>query len=82
MYYEDVTSIGAKYDLANQSNLRGAGIWALGYDDGPVAMRYQRRRAARSLATSSKRSSVVAKWKDSRGANRSKASPRPVSSSQ
>ena len=34
MYYEDVTSIGAKYDLANQSNLRGAGIWALGYDDG------------------------------------------------
>src|SRR5580704_13652034 len=34
MYYEDVTSIGAKYDLANRSNLRGAGIWALGYDDG------------------------------------------------
>ncbi len=34
MYYEDVTSIGAKYDLANQSNIRGMGIWALGYDDG------------------------------------------------
>ncbi|HEX3604883.1 MAG TPA: glycosyl hydrolase family 18 protein [Candidatus Dormibacteraeota bacterium] len=34
MYYEDVVSIGAKYDLANQTNLRGAGIWALGYDDG------------------------------------------------
>ncbi len=34
LYYEDVTSIGAKYDLANRSNLRGAGIWALGYDDG------------------------------------------------
>jgi hypothetical protein len=26
MYYEDVTSIGAKYDLASQSNLRGTGI--------------------------------------------------------
>ena len=34
MYYEDVTSIGAKYDLANRSGLRGTGIWALGYDDG------------------------------------------------
>jgi spore germination protein YaaH len=34
MYYEDVTSIGAKYDLVNQSGLRGTGIWALGYDDG------------------------------------------------
>jgi Glycosyl hydrolases family 18 len=34
MYYENPTSIAAKYDLANRSGLRGAGIWALGYDDG------------------------------------------------
>ena len=32
LYYDDVESLGAKYDLVNVSNLRGAGIWALGYD--------------------------------------------------
>jgi spore germination protein YaaH len=34
MYYENAASIGPKYDLVNQAGLRGAGIWALGYDDG------------------------------------------------
>jgi Glycosyl hydrolases family 18 len=34
MYYENPTSIAAKYDLVKRSGLRGAGIWALGYDDG------------------------------------------------
>ena len=32
-YYDDPTSLGAKYDLINRKDLRGAGIWALGYDD-------------------------------------------------
>jgi hypothetical protein len=47
-----------------------------------VASRYQIRRAARSLATSSNRSSVVAKWNDSRGANSSKRRPLAVKASQ
>jgi len=34
LYYEDAGSIGAKWDLVNTSNIRGAGIWALGYDSG------------------------------------------------
>jgi spore germination protein YaaH len=34
MYWDDVTSIGRKYDLANQDNLRGVGIWALQYGGG------------------------------------------------
>jgi flagellar hook assembly protein FlgD len=32
IYYDDAATLGAKYDLVNQYNLRGAGIWALGYD--------------------------------------------------
>lgn len=32
LYYDNPTSIGLKYDLVNQTNLRGAGMWALGYD--------------------------------------------------
>ena len=47
-----------------------------------VATRYQIRRAARSLATSSNRSRVVAKWNDSRGANVSKSRPRARNASQ
>jgi GH18 family chitinase len=32
LYYDDAGSLGLKYDLINGHNLRGAGIWALGYD--------------------------------------------------
>src|SRR2546430_8284574 len=32
LYYDDATSLGIKYDLVNANNLRGAGMWALGYD--------------------------------------------------
>ncbi|TMD86382.1 MAG: hypothetical protein E6I73_16215 [Chloroflexi bacterium] len=34
LYYDTPASLGMKYDLVNQSNLRGAGMWALGYDSG------------------------------------------------
>jgi spore germination protein YaaH/flagellar hook assembly protein FlgD len=32
IYYDDARALGLKYDLINRKNLRGAGIWALGYD--------------------------------------------------
>lgn len=32
LYVDDARSIAAKYDLVNAYRLRGAGIWALGYD--------------------------------------------------
>lgn len=32
LYYDDVQSYGLKFDLVNQRNLRGVGIWALGYE--------------------------------------------------
>ena len=32
LYVDDAAAIGAKYDLVNRYGLRGAGIWALGYD--------------------------------------------------
>lgn len=32
LYYDDAQSLGYKYDLVNSSNLRGTGMWALGYD--------------------------------------------------
>lgn len=32
LYVDDATALGAKYDLVNSYGLRGAGIWALGYD--------------------------------------------------
>ena len=32
VYYDDATSLRLRYDLVNRSGLRGAGIWALGYD--------------------------------------------------
>lgn len=34
VYYDDAASIGAKYDLVVNRNIRGSGIWALGYDHG------------------------------------------------
>ncbi|MFH1648658.1 MAG: glycosyl hydrolase family 18 protein [Patescibacteria group bacterium] len=33
-YYENADSLAVKYDLINQNNLAGVGIWALGYDGG------------------------------------------------
>lgn len=32
VYYDDAISLGRKYDLVNRKGLRGAGIWALGYE--------------------------------------------------
>ena len=32
LYVDDAAALGAKYDLVNVYGLRGAGIWALGYD--------------------------------------------------
>ena len=32
LYVDDATALSAKYDLVNTYGLRGAGIWALGYD--------------------------------------------------
>ncbi len=32
VYYDDAEALAAKYDLVNRTGLRGAGIWALGYD--------------------------------------------------
>ena len=32
LYVDDARTLGSKYDLINKYNLRGAGIWALGYD--------------------------------------------------
>ena len=34
LYYDDAQSLAAKYDMINYWNLRGMGIWALGYDAG------------------------------------------------
>ena len=34
VYYENPKSIKIKYDMAKDKNLRGVGIWALGYDKG------------------------------------------------
>jgi spore germination protein YaaH len=32
LYYDDAASLKLRYDLVNRSSLRGAGIWALGFD--------------------------------------------------
>jgi spore germination protein YaaH len=34
LYWDDVTSLGLKYDLINRTNLRGVGIWNLNYGGG------------------------------------------------
>ncbi len=34
LYYENPQSLAAKYDTVNSYGIRGAGIWALGYDSG------------------------------------------------
>jgi spore germination protein YaaH len=38
LYYDNVQSLGLKYDLVNQNDLRGAGMWALGYDGGATEL--------------------------------------------
>ncbi|MEA2634868.1 MAG: chitinase [Chloroflexota bacterium] len=32
LYYDNATSLAQKYDLVNGNNLRGTGMWALGFD--------------------------------------------------
>lgn len=32
VYFDNVRSLGIKYDFINKKNLKGVGIWALGYD--------------------------------------------------
>jgi spore germination protein YaaH len=34
LYYDDVASLGVKYNLVNTSGIRGTGMWALGYETG------------------------------------------------
>jgi len=34
VYYDDVDSLRVKYDMVNELDLAGVGIWALGYDGG------------------------------------------------
>jgi len=34
MYWEDTTTLGVRYDLVNQDNLRGVGLWTLNYGGG------------------------------------------------
>ena len=34
LWYDDDTSLGLKYDFALEKNLKGVGIWAIGYDNG------------------------------------------------
>jgi spore germination protein YaaH len=34
LYFDDVRALGARYDRINYWNLRGVGIWTLGYDHG------------------------------------------------
>ena len=38
VYYDDATSLKLRYALVNQYGLRGAGLWALGYDGGFAEM--------------------------------------------
>lgn len=33
-FMDNVSSLGAKYELVRRSGIAGIGIWALGYDDG------------------------------------------------
>jgi len=39
IYYDDGPAMKARYDLINRAGLRGAGIWALGYDGARTEMR-------------------------------------------
>jgi spore germination protein YaaH len=32
LYFDSVRSLGAKYELVNRKGLRGAGVWALGFE--------------------------------------------------
>ena len=38
LYYDNVNSLGVKYDLVNSTGIRGMGIWALGYDGGATEL--------------------------------------------
>ena len=39
LYYDDAASLKRRYDLVNRENLRGVGIWALGYENGRTELR-------------------------------------------
>jgi spore germination protein YaaH len=38
LFFDDATSLGYKYDLANRDGLRGVGIWTLNYGGGAKAL--------------------------------------------
>jgi hypothetical protein len=39
LYYDDAASLKLRYDLVNRTSLRGAGIWALGFDNSRPELR-------------------------------------------
>jgi spore germination protein YaaH len=39
LYFDDGQAVKARYDMINRKGLRGAGIWALGYDADRIEMR-------------------------------------------
>ena len=39
LYYDDATSLKRRYDLVNREQLRGVGIWALGFDGARTELR-------------------------------------------
>ena len=41
VWFEDERSLGLKFDLVNQANLSGIGVWALGYDGDAAAPLWQ-----------------------------------------
>jgi len=38
LYWDDIQSLGLKYDLVNRDNLRGVGIWTLNYGGGAAEL--------------------------------------------
>jgi spore germination protein YaaH len=56
IWYDNDSSLALKYDFAKNKNLKGVGIWALGYDDGQSELwnLIQRKFTATSLADENK----------------------------
>lgn len=67
VWYDDSVSLGAKYDLVKSKNLKGTGMWALGYDADRPELWETLKRKFTAVDTTGLKDTIIADFEISAG---------------
>jgi spore germination protein YaaH len=67
VWYDDSVSLGAKYDLVKSKNLKGTGMWALGYDADRPELWETLKRKFTAVDTAGQNDTIIADFEVSAG---------------